>query len=327
MPYKLKDPYRHKFNKAQYHLSNWPAYDQALKSRGKITFWFTEDVIEKWYYKKPKKKSKGRQNTYSDFAIFIMRVIGTIYKQRLRQTEGLVESIVALMKLNLEIPDHTTLSRRMEDLAIPDLGAMLEPDAIVNAIVDSTGLKIFGTGEWQDCKYQLKQRKEWRKLHIVINRETGTILSSELTTNHVGDPTPVPELLDRINQNIASLSGDTAYDVEPVYLSVANKNATAIIAPRANAVVTENCIETIPNRALNINDINEYGKQRWQKFSGYNWRSLVETTMSRYKKIIGSRVYSKKLSHQQKEATIGCYVLNKMLELGMPDTFKIRASN
>jgi hypothetical protein len=325
MPHKLKDPYRHKFNKAQYRLTNWPDYNEALKSRGKITIWFTEDIIKEWYYKSNKKKTPGREKTYSNLAIFTMRVFGTVYGQRLRQTEGLVEDIVKLMGLDLSVPDFTTLSRRMENIEVPDLSSMLDPDAIVNAIIDSTGLKIFGKAEWEKCKYNLKnQRKGWRKLHVVIDRKTNKIVSSELTTHHVGDPTPVPELLNKVNQDIASVTADGAYDTEPVYKSIADINATAIIPPRKTAALTDDCINNIPARATTIEEINDIGRQRWQKNSGYNWRSLVETTMSRYKKIIGTRVYSRKFENQKIESKIGCYILNKVMEFAMPKTALLR---
>lgn len=327
MPYKLKDPYRHKFNKAKYHLTNWPAYNEALKSRGKLTIWFTDDVIEKWYYKSSQKKSPGRQKIYSNLAILTMRILGTIYGQRLRQTEGLVESIVTLMNLDLDVPDYSTLSRRMADVEIPDLSSMLKPDDIVNVIIDSTGLKIFGTGEWQECKYNLKQRKDWCKLHIVIDRETQKIIASELTSNHVGDVTAVPNLLNQVNQNIATVTADGAYDIEQVYKNIANLNAIAIIPPKENAALTNHCIENMPARTTNINSINDIGRQKWQQTSGYNLRSLVETTMGRYKKIISHMVFSKKFKNQQNESKIGCYILNKMTEFGMPESFKVRASN
>ena len=256
-----------------------------------------------------------------------MRIIGTLYGQRLRQTEGLIESIVELMGLSLLVPDFSTLSRRMEDVEIPDLSNMLKTDETVNVIIDSTGLKIFGTGEWYECKYNLKKRKGWRKLHVVIDRETQKIIASELTTQDVGDVTALPELLNKVHQKIATVTADGAYDIEQVYKNIASIDAVAIIPPKENAALTDNCIKNIPNRAANINSIHALGRQEWQKISGYNWRSLVETTMCRYKKIMGTIVYSKKLAHQKNEAKIGCYILNKLTEYAMPETFKIRASN
>jgi len=159
---------------------------------------------------------------------------------------------------------------------------MLDSDDIVNAIIDSTGHKIFGAGEWQECKYNLKQRKGWLKLHIVIDRKIKKIIASELTTNHVGNVTPASELLNKVNQDIATKN-------------IANINAIAIIPPKDNAALTDHCIKNIPCRAANINSITAIGKQKWQQVSGYNWRSLVETTTGRYKKIIVTMIYSKKI--------------------------------
>ena len=322
MPYKLKNPYRHKFEKAKYKITNWPEYNNALKQRGNINIWFQPNVKEQWYYKKPKNANRGRQKTYSDFAIFTMRTLGSIYKQRLRQTEGFVKSIIKLMDIDLNIPDYTTLSRRTEDLEVSNLSNMLDSSEVVNVIIDATGLKIFGIGEWQECKYNLNKRKGWRKLNIAIDRKSQKILSSELTTNNDADHTPVPELLNEINNKIASVSGDCAYDCKPVYESILKVNARAIIPPKENAVISRECLKYYPTRADNINLIAEIGKQKWQKESGYNYRSLVETAMYRYKMIVSDKVYSKKIVNQNVESKIGCYILNKMVDLGMPISVK-----
>ena len=215
----------------------------------------------------------------------------------------------------------------MQDVEIPDLYTMLESGDIVNAIIDSTGLKIFGVGEWQECKYNLKKRKGWCRLHIVIDQKSKKIIASELTTNLVWDATALPLLLNKINKDIASVTADGAYDIEHVYKDIADRNAIAVIPPKENAVLSNSCIKNSPNRVANMKAINTMGRKKWQKVSGYNWRSLVETTIGRYKKIIGPRIYSKKFVNQKNESRIGCYILNKMTEFGVPETFKIRASN
>ena len=249
MPYKLKVHFLTKFNKAKYHLNNWPAYNEAIKSRGKLTIWFTDDLKDKWYYKSERKKRPGAQKKYSNLAILTVRTIGTIYNQCLRQTEGLVESIVNLMHLNLDVPDFSTLSRRTENLLVQDLSAKLDPNEIINIIIDSTELKIYGNSEWQDCKYNLNQRKGWRKLHIVLHREAQKIITSELTTHHVGDVTAMSELLNKINSKIASVTADGAYDIEQVYKNIADANAIAIIPPKDNCALTNYCIKNIPGKA------------------------------------------------------------------------------
>lgn len=148
-----------------------------------------------------------------------------------------------------------------------------------------------------------------------------------MTTNLVGDATPVPTLLNKIDKVIATVTADGAYDIEHVYKDIADLNAIAVIPPKGNAALTDHCIKNLPNRATNMKTVNALGRKKWQEASGYNWRSLVETTIGRYKKIIGPRIYSKKFVNQKNESKIGCFILNKMTEFGMPETFKIRASN
>lgn len=178
-----------------------------------------------------------------------------------------------------------------------------------------------------DCKYNLKQRKGWCKLHIVIDKANQRIITSALTTNHVGDVTSVPELLNRINASIASVTADGAYDIEQVYKTIAALNAAAIIPPKENATLTNYCIENMSARAANINSLNNIGRQKWHKFTGYNLRSLVESVICRYKKIIGTMVYSKKIENQKIESKIGCYILNKMTGFVMPGFFTYVANN
>ena len=323
MPYKFNEPRRHKFEKSRYNLLNWPEYNQALKSRGKITIWFTPEVIKQWYYKPPKTKSPGRQYTYSNMAIQTIATLQTIYKQALRQTEGLVESIVESMQVDLQVPDFSTFSRRMEELELPQLTTMVASDQIINLVIDSTGLKVYGPGEWHECKYALKQRKSWRKLHVAIDTNTHKIVSSELTTHDIGDPSAVPELLNHVKQKLGSVTADGAYNTKNVYEAIENKGAKVIIPPHANAVFSKNAEGEINSRDLTLLYVMLKGRLRWQKESGYNLRSLVETVMCRYKKIIGNGLRCRKMSKQIIESKLGCYVLNKMVDLGMPNSVKM----
>jgi hypothetical protein len=323
MPYKFNDPRRHKFKKARYKVTNWTAYNAALKSRGNLTIWFTPEVIHQWYYKPPKMKTRGRQYIYSNLAILTALTLKAIFKQALRQTEGLIESIVNLMQLDLQVPDFSTFSRRTESLDIPKLSTMLNANEIINIVIDSTGLKVYGPGEWHQCKYSIKQRKNWRKLHIAVDINTQKIVASELTTHDIGDPTPVPELLKHINQKFASVTADGAYDNASVYEAIERSHARAIIPPHANATLSKEPTGNLSTRERHLLNIFLEGRLKWQKETGYNLRSLVETAMYRYKQIIGDDLRCKKISNQKIESKIGCTVLNKMVDLGMPNSFKI----
>ncbi|MBU2645441.1 IS5 family transposase [bacterium] len=180
MPYKHNQDRRHKFEKARYNVKKWPEYDQALKNRGSLTIWLTDDAIKAWQTKNLQKK-RGGQPVCSDNAIETGLTLRSLYKLGLRQTEGFLESISSLMGLALSIPDHTTFSRRSRELNITQLRR--KPGEPIHILVDSTDLKICGSGEWQETKHGLQKRKHWRKLHLAIDEKTGDIVASELTTN------------------------------------------------------------------------------------------------------------------------------------------------
>jgi len=317
MPYKFTNDRRHKFDKAKYRLRNWPEYEQGLKNRGSLTVWFSDEAIEKW---KPnnKDRKRGGQPKYSDLAIEAGLTLKIVYSLALRQTEGFLESIVRLLKLDLEIPDHSTLSRRSQSLKISSPKRKFNEPVVV--IVDSTGLKLIGAGEWQQLKWGLTKRRSWRKLHLAIDEKTGEILSSSLTTNEVGDITELPNLIDQIDDDIDSVVADGAYDSDD---GVLDSSIITIIPPRKDAVPSRHFESSPTIRDEHLIQIESMGRMFWQKESGYNKRCLVETAMFRYKKIIGPSLYAKNFKSQKTEANIACKILNKMNNLGMPDSYRV----
>jgi len=318
MPYKHNQNRRHKFDKARYKVRNWPEYDQALKNRGSLTIWFTEKAIKAW---QPDclQKQRGGQPAYSNIAIETGMTLRSVYKLGLRQTEGFLESISDLMGLELSIPDHTTLSRRSKQLNITKFKR--KSGDPINILVDSTGLKICGSGEWQETKHGLQKRKDWRKLHLVIDEKTGDIVASELTTNKKDDPSQVPAMLNQIEEDVESMAADGAYDKQEVYDALdfhKSGPVRGIIPPRKDAVLSENAYNSPTPRDQHIISIKEAGRLKWQEQTGYNRRSLVETAMFRYKTIIGAHLRSRNFESQKTEAKIGVAVINKMTSLGIP---------
>ncbi len=318
MPYKYNQDRRHKFKKSSYKIKNWPEYDKALKNRGDLTIWFTKEGIKAWH-PEIKNKKRGGQLTYSDIAIETGLKIRSIYKLGLRQTEGFIESISRLMNIEISTPDHTTFSRRSKKLNITRYERT--PGDPVYILVDSTGLKIFGSGEWQETKHGLRKRKIWRKLHLTINAKKGDILASALTTNKEDDPSQVSVMLDQIEENIESIAADGAYDKIEIY-DVLKKHKSGhikgIIPPRKDAVLSENADTSPTLRDKHIMGIRQKGRLKWQKDTGYKLRSLAETAMFRYKKIIGGFLRSRNFENQKTEAKIGVALINKMTNLGMP---------
>jgi hypothetical protein len=327
MPNKLQDPYRHKFEKAKYKISNSREYDQALKNRGSLTIWFAEESIAGWNNTDiVKDRKRGRPATYSDLAIETCVTLGLVYKQRLRQTEGFVESIIKLLQLDLQVPDHTTISRRSGKIKISKSFKTKDKPLVV--AIDSTGLKIYGEQEWQEEKYSLKTRKSWRKLHIGIDDEDGSIISSELTSHLTSDSATMETLLNEIESPIDTVLADGAYDQPSVYQAL-----TAHQDKHGNGVVIKSVIppnlgfraEMPDDSKLRIDNIRllEQGRKRWQKNTDYGRRAKAENAMYRYKAIIGNKLKSRSFVNQKTESKVAINILNIMTKLGRPSAKKI----
>lgn len=239
-----------------------------------------------------------------------------------RQTEGLLGSLMRLLGLNLPVPDHTTFSRRSANLEVAS--ALARTDGPISVVIDSTGLKVFGTGEWHLEKHGGQVRRSWRKLHLAVDPDTGEILAAELTTTQDGDASLVGPLLDQIKRPIGTVLADGAYDGEPVYRAVAahTPDAEVIIAPRSTAVPSETATGAPSQRDRHIRRIAERGRQGWQRDVRYGRRSLGEVAMMRYKQLIGRTLRARNLPAQQVEAACGCKVMNIMTSLGMPASRK-----
>ena len=303
MPNKLKDPYRHKFSKTKYKTTNSREYNQALKNRGSLTIWFSEDAISQWKAPVLLKRKRGGQQDYSDFAISICLTLGLVFKQRLRQSEGLVQSIIKLMNLDLKTPTFSTISVRSKGIETPEFIKRSSEAAVI--AIDSTGLKIYGEQEWQVEKYSLKTRKSWSKLHLAID-EVGYILGSSLTHHNISDSAVVPELLEQIEYPIDTVLADGAYDQPSTYEALTQHQDSF-----GNGVIIKAAIPPnlrfraeMPNdsklRKDNIRVI-EQGRQRWQDYTDYGRRAKVENTMYRYKTIIGNKLKSRSFLYSSGE--------------------------
>jgi hypothetical protein len=207
MPFKTNADRRHKIPRQPHRVTNWPAYEAGLRARGSLTVWFTAEAIEAW--RAEPRTGRGGQPRYSALAIATALILRAVFRLALRQTEGLVASILALLGLDLAVPDHSTLSRRAETLAVPRPRRGREP---VHLLVDSTGLKLCGAGEWLAEKHGTKRRRSWRKLHLATDADTGHIVASALTDKDADDGSQVGPLLDRVDGPVASFTGDGAHD-------------------------------------------------------------------------------------------------------------------
>lgn len=323
MPYKLKDRVRHKFTKQSYNKRDWKTYEEGLRNRGDLTIWFCEDAVAAWNHCDDGKRKRGRQKQYSDLAIETSHTIRLVYKQPLRQTEGLMRSIVRFMQLDLAIPDHTTLSRRSKGVLLRKKQSPQEAGGHRVIIVDSTGLKVVGEKEWMNYKHDTRQRKVWRKLHLCIN-EDGDILSATLTCHTYSDTGQVGDLLGNVEGPVSEFLGDGGYDSPSTYQALEahekrsnqNRRIKVIIPP--NTGFQEARETDSAQRLSNIHLIEDKGKLSWQNEMDYGRRARVENTMHRYKSIIGNKLRSKSFESQNTEVQIGVRILNRMAHLGMP---------
>jgi hypothetical protein len=245
-----------------------------------------------------------------------------VFRLALRQTEGLIGSILQLLGLDLAVPDHSTLSRRAETLEVPRPIPRTGP---VHLLVDSTGLRLCGPGEWLIEKHGTQRRRSWRKLHIGVDAESGQILASKLTSHDVDDGSQVEPLLDQITAPLVSLTGDGAYDQAGIYGTVAERHpeADVIVPPRSTAVLSEDVEATPTQRDRHLQSIAEHGRMGWQKRSGYSRRALVEASISRLKRVIGDALSSRTDRRRATEIAITVHALNRMLELGRPKCVRI----
>lgn len=306
-------------SKDKYKIVNWSSYNESLKQRGSITIWFSEDALKSWKYQG--KRERGGKIIYSDTAIKTCLVIRKIYGLKLRQTEGFMNSLIELLKVECEIPDYSQMSRRAKTLEFPL--KRFNKDEPLDIVVDSTGLKVYGEGEWKVRKHGWSKHRTWRKLHLGIDPNRQEILAEVLTDNSVDDAETVGDLLKQVPNNIKSFRGDGAYDKTKVRKLLAERDVVQIIPPQHNAVVRKIPSPTLNQRDESIKRIAAIGRTKWKQEVDYHKRSLVEVTMFRYKTIMGDKIMSRTFKNQETEARIGCLILNEMTKLGMPISRKV----
>lgn len=307
-------------HKATYKVSNWREYNRSLVNRGNLTVWISDEAIASWNVT-TLTGAKGRTKTYSDLAIETALTLRGLFQLPLRQTQGFLEGLIHMLDLKLDAPSYSTLSRRSQNLAV-DLAALKGKQA-VNVVIDATGLKVYGEGEWKMRTHGKDKRRTWRKMHIAIDRETHEIIAVTLTESNVHDSIETKALLDQVD-NIATVTGDKGYDNKNAYDPIAACGAKAIIPPRSGAALklknpTFGDVER--NRLVRENHL--LGKEAWKTGSGYSRRSLVETGIGRYKRSLGPSLHSKILDRQKTEVRLGAKILNKMTHLGMPESYKV----
>jgi len=301
-----------------YRVGNWAEYDRALVQRGNVTLWISTDATDAW---KPSPSGRrGGQRKFSDDAIETALILRLVFKLPLRQAEGFLRSVLSCMGLDLDAPDHTTLSRRSQhlDVAVPCVPAN-DP---IHLIVDSTGLSIVGEGEWAAVKHGGRGKRGWKKLHLGVDR-SGVIVAEVLTNGNADDAKTGLSLINDVEGDIASFTADAAYDTNAIYDAAAARGAEVVVPPIKTATRSRKRRLQSSARNRTIARVKEIGSRVWRKQSGYHRQARVENVFFRYKSIIGDRLRARHPRAQEAEVRIACSILNRMTTLGRPESFAI----
>ena len=297
----------------RYRIRNWKDYSAGLVQRGSLTIWFDDATCDHWLANE-RAGQVGSPTTYADTAIVCALTLRAVFHLPLRQTEGFVSSLMQLVGLSLPVPDYSTLSRRAATLAVA-LPQRPRSEGI-DVVVDSTGVKVYGEGEWKVRQHGLSKRRTWRKVHLGVDCATGEVVAQVTTPAHTADKSVLPQLLDHVEADISQVSADGAYDYRSCYEAIASYDAIATIPPRETAAVHAG--QEWEMRNAHIRRIGEIGRAAWKAECGYHRRSLAETTMFRFKTLFGPALSSRDEQRQHTEVAIRCAALNRMTLLGMP---------
>lgn len=311
---------KQKKTKRTYRLRNWKEYNASLVARGSLTLWVSQDVLSAWQQHE-RTGRRGAPRTYTDTAILCMATLEEVYHLPLRATEGLMRSVIKLLEVELAVPDYTTLCRRRRSLALSlPCRKKTEP---LHMVVDSTGIKVYGEGEWKVRQHGLSRRRTWRKLHLGVDEATLEFVAVAVSTNDFKDSQILPDLLEQVEDKISQVSADGAYDSRNCYEAIRQREARAAIPPQKRAKIWQhgNTKAEKHIRDENLRSIRRQGRREWKRESGYHRRSLAETQVFRVKTIFGERVSARSFEGQAAQLLVRCAALNRMTHLGMPVSY------
>ncbi len=305
-------------SKPKYRTTNWSSYNESLRQRGALLLWIDKDMA----WAGAPSGQRGRSPLFSDAAIQFCLMIKNLYGLALRQTTGMVRSLLRLAGLDWDVPDFSTLSRRQKHLQVT-LTYQRRGEAL-HLLIDSTGIKMLGEGEWKRKKHGADYRRQWRKVHLGIDAQTLEVRAIEITANSVGDAPMLPALLEQIppEEALASVGADGAYDTKACHAAIASRGASALIPVRKNAQPWKEGTEGARARNEILRATKRLGRTIWKKWSGYHRRSLVETKMRCFK-LLGERVMARDFDRQVAELQIRAALLNRFTQLGTPQTVRV----
>jgi IS5 family transposase len=311
-----------KKTKRTYRLRNWSQYNKALVQRGSLSVWISEDVLSTWH-NTARTGKRGKPADYSEAAIRCMATLEEVYGLPLRATQGLTCSIINLLGVELSVPCYTTLCRRRRSLEV-ELPRLRKSEPL-HMVVDSTGIKVYGEGEWKVRQHGYTKRRTWRKLHLGVDEATLEFVAVVVTTNDFKDSQLLPDMLAQVEDEISQVSADGAYDSRNCYDAIRERKARAAIPPQKRAKIWQhgNTKAERHIRDENLREIRRKGRREWKRESGYHRRSLAETQVFRVKMIFGERVSARTFDGQAAQLLVRCATLNRMTHLGMPDSYAV----
>lgn len=307
--------------KDKYKVRNWKAYTRSLVQRGSLTLWLEDSVLRAWREIDRSKKVVG-ENTYADCVIQCCLLLSQVYHQPLRQTTGFISSLLTLLgHPDYAIPDYTTLCRRQGCLPVA-VSQALAGNRKLDLALDSTGLKVYGEGEWKVRKHGASKRRTWRKLHIGIDVDTQEIVCVELTSNGEDDAAVAGKMLLGKTAPLSSFRGDGAYD-DFAFRELLGNQVRQIIPPPKDAVVHLGTKKKpvkayLQQRNEAVTFMQGQDRKAWKIQAGYHRRSLNEVAMFRYKTAFTAQMRARKMEQQQTEVKLKCKILNRYRQQGMP---------
>jgi hypothetical protein len=306
--------------KTNYHIRNWPEYNKALVNRGSLTIWFSQDVIGKWNAKPT--SERGRPKIYSDEAILCALMIKAVFKLPFRALQGFILSMIGMLGLLLPVPCYTRICRRAAELG--QEMKRFGNKRITDIIFDSSGLKVYGEGEWKVKKHGKSKRRTWRKLHLAICPNSHSVIISHLGENSEADCEVIPKMAAHIPKSVKRSYGDGAYDTESCHKEFHKLGIESVVPPKRGAILHDLAKEPwMKSRNDAIKAIVGFGnddeaRKLWKILARYHRRSIGETAFYRWKTLFGEKLQSRTLANQRGEVYAKSMALNKMTSLGMP---------
>ena len=327
--------------KRKYHIIDWKRYNQGLCDRYNLNVWFNDKIIRKWYFK-PRSRKPGATKLYSKTAILTCYQLKCLFGLSLRATQGFLDSLFKKLSLPIRCPHYSQLSRRAKELR--DIKLPTNNDnSLLFALIDSTGLKVFGQGEWHVKMHKASRRRTWRKLSLLVDPVSQEIIDNNLTSSRTHDSIAAMPMISKLPQSLDAFFGDGAYNSSTIYQALFDKGIKPIIPPPINAALSHqnfrkqrhlgrrSLVQNNPAIAPRDNAIEymhlfpdkEEGRRRWKQHSSYHLRSLVETAMMRFKQTFSDKLKARTFYNQQAEVRVKCCILNKMIQIACANSFPL----